>query len=182
MIEAWSVRIRRLMNAMGWPTELMALKLGLVSHDAVTRLLRGGRPSIDVLARLQSLEQLHAGEIEKQKAAPSRRIARSHTWPPDWIECRKRWWIERHGDKPTTRPADLAALDVNRTNPEIVLTGRFDPANFPGRVLKVVDWTPAGRRRYAEDRAAAARKVDDARRKRTGRTRPVNFRRPTQEK
>lgn len=173
--EAWSVRIRRLMHALGWPEQLMAERLGFSRSNAVKRLLRGGRPSVDVLLRLQALEKLYAGEIEKQKANPKRRVRKAFLWPPIWVGCRKRWWVERCENKPAARPADLQMLGQSRTDPAVVLTGRLDPRLYPNRVLRIVDWTAEGRRRYAADQENAARERDAAKPKRP---RPVGFGRP----
>ena len=152
MTEAFSVRIKRLMRAMGWPKKYMALRLGMRAEAAVTRLVNGGRPTVAVVLRLQELEAEYAGTLEVQKRVPWRTVGRTHLWPPVWVGCRKRWWVVRHGAiEPTTRPADLAALAGDRTRPEVALTGRHDPRNFPGRTLRAVDWTAAGRAKYAAD-------------------------------
>lgn len=150
----WAERVKELMRAMGWPKALMATKLGLADESSVLRLLRGGRPTVEVLLNLQRLEKEHAGAIEARKGKRGARQAR--LWPPAWVECRERWWDNEPETKPPSRPADLAPVATSRTDPAVVLTGRFDPANYPGRSLRVVDWTPAGRARYAADRAAEA--------------------------
>jgi len=161
--EAWSVRVQRVMRALGWPVQLMAERLGLKSEGAVVRLLRGGRPAVEVLLRLQSIERLYAGEIEKQRARPGRTVRKAYLWPPRWVGCRQRWWVERRENKPPSRPADLQMLGADRTDPAVILTGRLDPRLYPGRVLRIVDWTVEGRRRYAADQENAARERDAAR-------------------
>ena len=174
MTEPWSVRIARAMRALGWPKPLMAERLGMKNHKSVTRLLAGGRPTVDVLLKLQAIEKLYAGEIEKQKAHPNRTVRKAYLWPPPWVGCRQRWWVERLENKPAARPADLAALGPDRTDPANILVGRLDPGNYPNRVLKIIDWTPEGRRKYAQDREDAARVADAARRagkRRVGRKR-----------
>lgn len=165
MIEAWKVRIKRAMQALGWPLALMAEELGLKQAVSVTRLLRGGRPSVDVLKRLQAIEVKYAGEIEKNKLDPHRSVRKAYLWPPGWVECNQRRWVLGPDHSPPSRPADLATLGANRTDASIVLTGRLDPRNYPGRTLRVVDWTPEGRRRYAADRKAEARRRDDLKRR-----------------
>lgn len=165
MTEAWKVRVKRAMQALGWPAQLMAEQLGLRGAESVKRLLRGGRPSVDVLKRLQTIEARYAGEIEKNKLDPHRSVRKAYLWPPGWVECNKRRWILGPESSPPARPADLAALGGDRTDASNVLTGWLDPSNFPGRSLRTVDWTAEGRRRYAADRAAEARRRDDERRK-----------------
>lgn len=158
MTEPWSIRIQRIMNALGWPAPLMAERLGLSSHGSVLRLLRGGRPRIDALLKLQAIERLYAGEIEKQKLRPGRRVRKAHLWPPPWIRCNQRWWVERQENKPPSRPEDLASLGASSADPAAILVGRLDPRNFPGRTLRVVDWTAAGRDKYARDCEERARR------------------------
>ncbi len=165
MTETWAVRVQRVMRALGWPKELMARELGLVSPRAVQRLLDGGRPTVEVLLRLQKIETTYAGEIQAYIPGRGRR-KKAYLWPPRWVGCLNRRWIGGPEVKPPSRPADLQALGPSRTDAASVLTGWLDPGNFPGRVLRVIDWTPEGRRRYAKDRADAARERDAARPKR----------------
>jgi transcriptional regulator with XRE-family HTH domain len=180
MTEAWSVRIKRLRFAMGWPYPLVAIKLG-IGETALRRLRNGGRPKIEVLLRLQELEKRHAVEIEKQRRVPYRRVKEAYLWPPSWVECKQRWWVEIGESKPASRPPDLQALGETRTDDATILTGRLDPRNFKGRALRVVDWTLAGRTRYAEDMLEKLR-LRESRQKRSRKATRPNFKGATWKK
>lgn len=159
MIELWKVRVKRAMRALGWPGELMAQELG-IGRAALLRVLKGGRPSVDALKRLQVIERKYERQIEKLRADTKHAPRKAYAWPPRWVECGKRRWIGGPEVQPPSRPADLQALGGDRTDGSTVLTGWLDPRNFPGRTLRVVDFTAEGRRRYAEDRENEARRRD----------------------
>lgn len=169
MTEAWSVRVKRIMHALGWKRELMARELGLVHPDGVTRILNGGRPRVEVLLRLQQIETRYAAEIEAGRK-PGGDMRKAFIWPPMWVECNKRRWIGGPESSPPSRPADLAALGSGGTDAEAVLTGWLEPGLYPGRVLRVIDFTLEARRRYAQDRKDAAGERDATKR---GRSRAV---------
>jgi hypothetical protein len=153
----WTDRLKLIERALGWPRKLLAKNLGFRDARPVDRIVEGGIPDVETLLKLQAIESLYAEQIEDRRnrnGGPKKAVE----FPPDWVECRERWWIGGVKHESAARPADLAALGENRATAETVLRGRYDPRNFPGRSLKIVDWSAAGRARFAKDRQAGPRK------------------------
>lgn len=149
----WTDRILLLAKSLGWSVEKTANELGFKKREGLYRIMRGARAQVKTVLRLQALEQLHAEAIANYN--PHRRIKRPVLFPPKWVECLERWYPGT--DEGTLRPADLAALGTNSADAASVLTGRYRPENFPGRTLKAVDFTAAGRLQLAKNRPRKSR-------------------------
>lgn len=152
----WTKRLLLLKKSCGWTLQRLANELGFSDRKPVNRVIHGGRASVRFVLRLQGLENLHAEQIKRWVESGGRaRPKKSTAFPPDWVECRERWFPE---DESAARPADLEALAILGSDPAGVLTGRYRPDNFPNRILKVIDWTFQGRALYRKNRPSRARR------------------------
>lgn len=151
----WTERLKLLMKACGWTIARLAEEMGIGS-GSLTRVMRGGRAKVQFVLRLQALESLHADNLTRWKETRGRwRPRKADLFPPAWVECRERWWTD---EEQASRPEDLAEMGTGSADPSGVLTGRYGSDNFPGRTLKVVDWTTAGRALYRKNRPSRARR------------------------
>ncbi len=152
----WTDRLKLIERALGWPRLRLAQELGFVKANPVDRIVNGGIPSVETLLRIQAVERLYAEQIEHWRGRNGGRRTKAVLFPPASIECRQRWWVGGVQHVATARSADLAALGA--AGPDApALSRRTDPRNFPGRVLKIVDWTAEGRAQFTKDRQARSR-------------------------
>lgn len=125
----WAARLLELMKACGWSPKAAAHKFGLKSSLAIKRLLEGGRPRVEQVLRLRTLEEAYAGEIESFRLGHIQ-IKRGA----------KQWWTP--GNRfdwriPETRPQSRTALGE--------AVGSMDGSESAPRTFKLVLYSNAKR-------------------------------------
>lgn len=125
----WAIRLTELMYACGWSHSVAAQKFGLVNTTGIKRLLDGGRPRVEQVLRLNTLEQAYAGEIEAFRRGDIQ-IKRGA----------KQWWTP--GNRfdwriPETRPESRKALGE--------AVGGVVPEGEAPRIYKLVLYSNAKR-------------------------------------